>query len=69
MKTDHNQEERDDSAEDNVTDLPSRQSTCNDPLTKAAYDWNNALQIATEKMWGEHAPLLRIVPQDKKGDR
>jgi hypothetical protein len=69
MRTDHKQEERDDSAEDKVTDLPSRQSTANDPLTKAAYDWNNALQIAAEKMWGEQAPLLRIVPQDKKGER
>jgi len=26
---------------------------------QAAYEWNNALRIAAEKMWGNHPPIER----------
>jgi hypothetical protein len=35
----------------------------NEPLSRAAYDWNHALEIAADKFWGDQAPLLRIVPR------
>ena len=25
----------------------------NAPLTKVAYEWNNALKVAAERMWGD----------------
>jgi hypothetical protein len=30
-------------------------------LTKAVHDWNHALEIATDRMWGSETPLLQIV--------
>lgn len=27
------------------------------PFARAAYEWNNALKIAAEKMWNYHPPM------------
>ena len=38
---------------------------CNDDLAREVYEWDHALQIASERLWGHQAPSLRIVPRKK----
>jgi hypothetical protein len=35
----------------------------NVPLERAAYDWDHALKIATDRIWGDQAPSPRKVPR------
>jgi hypothetical protein len=36
-------------------------SSYNVPLTRAAYEWDHALQIATDRIWGDNAPSLKTL--------
>jgi hypothetical protein len=64
MKTDFSrQQQGEETADDKKPTEHEMPAPINEPLSKAAYDWNHALEIATDKMWGEQAPLLRIVPR------
>jgi hypothetical protein len=47
-----------------VSEKETRQTAAfNAELAKAAYDWNNALQIAAERMWSDRDLLYRLVPR------
>jgi hypothetical protein len=38
---------------------------CNDDLAREVYQWDHALKIASERLWGHQAPSLRIVHRKK----
>ena len=65
----YREQQDDDIAEDeSLAGLETRQtSSCNVILASAAYNWDNALKIATERMWGDQAPLHRTLARNQQG--